>query len=75
MTKQYKIKGMTCGGCIATLKKGLEKVEGVSSAEVQLASPQGTLELSKDVELDTLQNAIGHYSIEEVELPETKKEV
>lgn len=66
MKKQYKIEGMSCGGCVANVKKKLEELTEVTAANVQLASPQGILELSKDVKVETLQKVIGHYSIAEI---------
>jgi mercuric ion binding protein len=33
-TAQIKVSGMTCGACAVSVKRGLEKTEGVKSAEV-----------------------------------------
>lgn len=66
MTKQYKIEGMTCGGCVNTVTKALETVPGVQQADVRLEAPQGTLQLDRPVPVETLQKAIGHYRIEEL---------
>lgn len=73
MKKQYKIEGMTCGGCVATVKKKLEELTEVTAANIRLTSPQGILELSKEVKVETLQKAIEHYSIAEIELPSAIK--
>lgn len=74
MTKEYKISGMTCGGCVANVKRSLENLEVVETADIQLAAPQGKPSLKKEVNLATLQNAIGHYQIEEIKtVPEKKK--
>jgi copper chaperone len=35
---ELKIEGMTCGHCTAAVKKALEKVSGVTTAEVDLAA-------------------------------------
>ncbi len=35
---ELKIDGMTCGHCTAAVKKALERVTGVASAEVDLAT-------------------------------------
>ena len=37
MTKKLQIKGMSCEHCVARVKKMLESLDGVSSAEVSLA--------------------------------------
>ncbi|RYG26114.1 heavy-metal-associated domain-containing protein [bacterium] len=37
MNIELKIDGMTCGHCVAGVKKALEAVPGVESAEVSLA--------------------------------------
>lgn len=36
MNTELKIDGMTCGHCVAAVKKALEAVPGVESAEVSL---------------------------------------
>jgi len=35
---ELKIDGMTCGHCVAAVKKALEKVPGVTAAQVELDS-------------------------------------
>ena len=37
-TQVLPIRGMTCGGCAATLQSGLERLDGVSSASVSFAT-------------------------------------
>jgi copper chaperone CopZ len=37
MNTELKIEGMTCGHCVAAVKRALEAVSGVESAEVSLA--------------------------------------
>lgn len=72
MQKQYIITGMTCGGCVAKVKKAIETVEGVHHAEVKLDAPQATVHFEKAINLSLLKNAIeqaGHYSISELEEP------
>lgn len=66
MTKEYHIKGMTCVGCVTKVKKALESVSGVASASVQLTAPQGTISFEQPLDVQILQNAIGHYNIQEV---------
>lgn len=37
------ISGMTCGGCVRSVKNVLEGIQGVSSAEVSLEKAQATV--------------------------------
>jgi copper chaperone CopZ len=66
MVKEYKIEGMTCGGCVAKVKKSLEYLSEVERAEIQLIAPQGKLTLKDSVSNQALQEAIGHYKIQEI---------
>jgi len=58
MTKTMEIKGMMCPHCEATVKKALEAVEGVTSAEV--SHEKGTAVVSMDAEVanDVLKAAV-----------------
>jgi len=38
------ITGMTCGGCVSTMTRVLQKVAGVTRAEVDLASARAVVE-------------------------------
>jgi copper chaperone len=42
-TTVLKVTGMTCGGCVRSVKNVLEGVQGVSSAEVSLERAQATV--------------------------------
>ncbi len=68
MTHQYQITGMTCGHCVAKVKKELLNLADVLSAEVTLQSPQATISMTKHIETVVLQQAIskaGNYTITE----------
>jgi copper chaperone len=39
----FDIHGMTCGGCVGSVKRALEKVDGVSDVAVSLTPGQATL--------------------------------
>lgn len=75
MIKEYKIEGMTCGSCVAKVKQSLENLNAIESANVQLAAPQGTLKMKNPLQLATLQEAIGHYKIQEIVKPTEEKVV
>ena len=42
-TTVLKVNGMTCGGCVRSVKKVLEVIPGVSGAEVSLEKAQATV--------------------------------
>ena len=58
MTKTMKIEGMMCGHCEATVKKALEAIEGVNSAEVSHEAGTAVVELSEGVQDEVLQKAV-----------------
>ena len=58
MTKTIKIDGMMCPHCEATVKKALEAIDGVTSAVASHTEKQATVELSKDVDTATLEQAV-----------------
>ena len=77
MEKSYKILGMTCGGCVAKVKKTLEAIPEVGSAKVQLEAPEGVLSIKKEVSIELLNSklsAVGNYTIEEI-TPESNNEI
>jgi mercuric ion binding protein len=42
-TVTLNVKGMTCGHCVMAVRKSLEAVEGVLSADVTLAPPRAVV--------------------------------
>ena len=58
MEKTMKIEGMMCGHCEATVKKALEAVEGVTSAQVSHESGTAVVTLSKAVDDAVLRAAV-----------------
>ena len=58
MTKTMKIEGMMCGHCEATVKKALEKIEGVTSAEVSHEAGTAVVALSAEVADEVLKQAV-----------------
>ncbi|MEN0050361.1 MAG: MauE/DoxX family redox-associated membrane protein [Bacteroidota bacterium] len=65
MQKEYTITGMTCNGCVNSVKKKLESLPQVERATIDLAAQQGILQLTQAVAIDKLQQTIGHYQIRE----------
>ena len=58
MKKTLTIEGMMCGHCSATVKKALEAVEGVETAEVSHETGTAVVSLSGDVADDVLKKAV-----------------
>jgi copper chaperone len=44
MKTTLKIRGMTCGGCVASVQRVLKALDGVESADVSLASNEAKVE-------------------------------
>ncbi|MBK7307788.1 MAG: heavy-metal-associated domain-containing protein [Chitinophagaceae bacterium] len=71
MKKNYEIQGMSCGGCVNSVKNALHKFPGVEDAEVHLHPQTAVLTMSKSIDVDELQtqlSKVGHYTIKEVVL-------
>ena len=53
------VDGMTCSGCVASVKRVLEDIEGVSKADVSLENRRATVEYDeRKVEQAQLRSAI-----------------
>jgi len=66
MKKYYELKGMSCGGCVNSVKQALMVLPDVIEAEVEL-KPQGVLlTMNKSIDTKVLQaqiDKVGHYTI------------
>ncbi|MDE6025373.1 MAG: heavy metal translocating P-type ATPase [Lachnospiraceae bacterium] len=58
MTKTIRIEGMMCGHCEASVKKALEEIGGVESADVSHEKGTAVVTLSSDVADDVLKKAV-----------------
>lgn len=58
MKKTMKIEGMMCGHCEAAVKKALESLEGVASAEVSHEAGTAVVTLQKEVPNETLKETV-----------------
>ncbi|MFP4117834.1 MAG: heavy metal translocating P-type ATPase [Candidatus Woesearchaeota archaeon] len=58
MKKVYRIKGMHCASCAASVSKALEKLEGVNKADVNVATEKASIELDKDVDDNIMVEAV-----------------
>ena len=69
MKKKYELAGMSCSGCVNTVKRALLQLPDVTEAEIQLNPQSAVLTMSKPIDLKELQaqlNKSGHYTIKEV---------
>ena len=58
-TATLRIRGMTCGGCVASVERVLRGVDGVGRAEVSLANGEATVQFEPGrVKLTELEVAI-----------------
>ncbi len=48
MKRQYQVENMKCMGCVSTVKKTLEEIPGIESAEVDLESAMATVDGDAD---------------------------
>ncbi|BBN80334.1 copper-transporting ATPase [Pseudoalteromonas sp. A25] len=73
VTKQFKVKGMTCASCSGRVEKSLNALEGVLSATVNLASEQVTVAVSPKVTDGDLQQVVKSAGYELVIKSNTEK--
>jgi copper chaperone CopZ len=64
----YHIGGMSCGGCVSTVKQKLSSVSGVTSVTVDLGKKEAVITASEEIKTDTLRLAFSntHYTISEL---------
>jgi copper chaperone len=43
-TTRIKVEGMTCGGCVASVKRALEQIDGVGNVDVSLDQAQARVD-------------------------------
>jgi len=75
MKKNYELTGMSCGGCVSSVKNALLKLPEVENAEINLHPQSAVLTLRKEVAVEELQAQLsktGQYKIKEVHLAERR---
>ncbi|MCF8239276.1 MAG: heavy metal translocating P-type ATPase [Saprospiraceae bacterium] len=68
MTRTYIITGMTCDHCVGAVRKALESIDGVTSAEVTLNPPRANVFMHHHLPIKVLNDALlarGNYQISE----------
>jgi copper chaperone len=71
MKKNYELAGMSCGGCVNSVKQALLLIPDVKDADVQLNPQRAVITMNKEIGVDKLQAQLkkaGHYTIKEVVL-------
>ena len=69
MKKNYELHGMSCEGCVSSVKNALLKLPDVEDAEIHLHPQSAVLTMSKPIDVEELQNQLskaGHYTIKEI---------
>ena len=64
----YHIGGMSCGGCVSTVKQKLSSVPGVTSVTIDLGKKEAEITSSQEIKTDILRSAFinTHYTISEL---------
>jgi len=64
----YHIGGMSCGGCVSTVKQKLSGVPGVTAVTVDLGKKEAEITSSEEIKTDTLRRAFSNtnYTISEL---------
>lgn len=66
MKHLYKITGMTCGSCKASVEKYLSELKGVTSVAIDLEKEEAEIQMNHHIAVEILQNALPEkYSITE----------
>ncbi|MFT7237796.1 MAG: copper chaperone CopZ [Cyclobacteriaceae bacterium] len=66
METKYAISGMTCDGCVSSVKNILETTSGIEEAKVQLAYPQAIINSEEAIDLAEINQLLrkkGNYTI------------
>ena len=68
MNKTIKINGMMCPHCQSMVQKTLEKIDGVTQADVSFKTGEAKITLSKEVSDEILKSAIEQKDYEVVSI-------
>lgn len=65
MTHRYKIEGMSCNGCVATVEAKLKAIEAVENVSIDLKNQEAVISMTSLVSLADLQKSLEdtHYTI------------
>ena len=66
MNQLVEINGMTCGGCVKSVEKALQSIDGVETVNVTLNPPVANLETNHNISNEQLKEVLskaGSYSL------------
>lgn len=69
MKQNYELEGMSCGGCVNSVKNALLQMHDIEEAEIHLHPQSAVLTMSKPINVKDLQAQLdkaGHYTIKEM---------
>ena len=69
MKKNYELTGMSCGGCVSSVKNVLLQLPGVEDAEVHLHPQSAVLTMSEANDVDDLEAQLkkaGHIQLKKL---------
>ena len=69
MKKKYELAGMTCGGCVKSVKKAFLEIPDITDADVHLNPQTAELTMNNPIALEVLRAQLkktGHYTISEL---------
>ncbi len=58
MTHTYKITGMTCGGCVASVEEKLSKIDGIQNVKADLEKGEARIIMTKHVPMESLKSVL-----------------
>ena len=61
MTHQYQLTGLTCDGCVATVKKTLSKTANVQSVDINAERNEATIQMAQHISTDALKAALASH--------------
>ena len=66
MNQVVEINGMSCGGCVKSVEKALQTIDGVKSVNVTLSPPKANLQTEHTISNEQLKDVLskaGGYSL------------
>ncbi|HEV2072205.1 MAG TPA: heavy metal translocating P-type ATPase [Thermomicrobiales bacterium] len=72
----FPVEGMTCASCVRRVEKALQKVDGVSTVNVNLATERASVDIEEGVSSDDLRAAVekAGYTPGQIEIPAIARE-
>lgn len=77
ITKMYKVEGMMCDGCVATVKEAIKGMPEVIDTQVQLGTPQAIISMKEaisETDINAVLEQAGGYGLTEITEDTPRKE-